>query len=85
LRPKLPWSQKLDVFVKNPQPVFEILEILKEDPIKFVQKSVANNLTDYLKVNPEPTKALLRRWSVSSAKTTQWIIKHATRKITMEN
>lgn len=81
LRPKLPWATKLETFIKQPQVVFEILEILKEDEIKFVQKSVANNLTDYLKVNKEPTLVLLKRWQHSDNKNTQWIIKHATRKI----
>lgn len=81
LRPKLPWASKLDTFVDNPAPVFEILEILKQDDIKFVKKSVANHLTDYLKVNPEPTRQLIDEWRQSSDKNTQWIVKHATRKI----
>lgn len=82
LRPKLPWAPKLDTFVDDPEPVFEILEILKQEPIKFVQKSVANHLTDYLKVNPEPTtRKLIKQWQKSSNPNTQWIIKHATRKI----
>ncbi|MGB0178285.1 MAG: DNA alkylation repair protein, partial [Owenweeksia sp.] len=80
LRPKLPWAPKLDVFVENPQPVFEILELLKEDEIKFVQRSVANHLTDYLKVNPAPTLRLLSAWKKSDHPSTKWIIKHATRK-----
>jgi 3-methyladenine DNA glycosylase AlkC len=80
-RPKLPWSTKLDVFIDNPEPVFNILSLLKEDEVKFVQKSVANNITDYLKVNYEKTKELLLDWSRSSNKSTEWIIKHATRKI----
>lgn len=81
LRPKLPWSSKLDTFIENPDPVFEILEMLKEDPIKFVQKSVGNHLTDYLKVNPEPTIELIEKWNLSDNKNTKWIIKRATRKI----
>lgn len=81
LRPKLPWAPKLTEFIDQPKPVFEILEILKEDPIKFVQKSVANHITDYLKVNPEPTKALIADWERSNNPHTQWIIKHATRKL----
>lgn len=81
LRPKLPWAPKLDEFVHDTTPVFAILELLKEDPVKFVQKSVANHLTDYLKVNPEPTRELLARWRTSNNPSTQWIIKHATRKI----
>lgn len=81
LRPKLPWATKLDTFIENPQPVFEILEVLKEDNIKYVQKSVANHLTDYLKVNPEPTRELIKNWQKSQNVNTQWIINRATRKI----
>lgn len=81
LRPKLPWAPKLDTFIEHPEPVFEILEMLKEDPVKFVQKSVANHITDYLKVNPEPTRELIRRWQSSNNSPTQWIIKRATRNI----
>lgn len=80
-RPKLPWSTKLDTFIDDPKPVFKILDILKEDEIKFVQKSVANNLTDYLKVNYEAARTLLINWSKSDNTHTKWIIKHATRKI----
>ena len=80
-RPKLPWSTKLDTFIEKPEPVFSILDILKEDRVKFVQKSVANNLTDYLKVNYEAARTLLLEWSKSNNTITKWIIKHATRKI----
>lgn len=81
LRPKLPWAPKLDEFVNDPAPVFAILELLKEDDVKFVQKSVANHLTDYCKVNPEPTRVLIDRWRTSPNRNTQWIVNHATRKI----
>lgn len=81
LRPKLPWAPKLDEFITEPEPVFDILEILKADDSKFVQKSVANHLTDYLKVNPGPTRALIARWRKSDNKNTQWIVKYATRKL----
>lgn len=80
LRPKLPWASKLDTFIHHPQPVFEILEILKEDPVMFVKKSVGNHLTDWLKVNPEPAVRLIREWQTSDNKHTRWIIKRATRK-----
>lgn len=81
LRPKLPWAPKLDEFVDNPKPVFEILEILNTDPIKFVKKSVANHLTDYLKVNAKAVRPLITRWRNTKNEHTLWIVKHATRKI----
>ncbi len=81
LRPKLPWASKLDIFIENPNPVFEILELLKEDPIKFVKKSVANHITDYIKVNPEAAFRLIHSWKQSDNLHTLWIIRHATRKM----
>ncbi len=81
LRPKLPWATKLDTFIESPKPVFQILENLMEDDIKFVKKSVANHLTDYLKVNKNETVKFIKKHQRSENKNTQWIIKHATRKI----
>ncbi len=82
LRPKLPWAKKLDLFTENPTPVFAILELLKDDPIKFVMKSVGNHLADYLKLNPSPALLLLDRWAADPNATPHrhWIIKHAKRK-----
>jgi 3-methyladenine DNA glycosylase AlkC len=79
LRPKLPWAPKLDTWNQNPGPIFEILEILREDTIKFVKKSVANHLRDWIKVNPSAAKEVVRRWSESKNENTQWILKHAQR------
>lgn len=81
LRPKLPWSPKLDTFLDNPQPVFDILELLKEDSVTFVKKSVANHLTDWLKVRPVPVTTLIKRWQKSDNPHTRWIVKRATRKV----
>lgn len=84
LRPKLPWSTKLEMFNDNHNAVFDILELLKEDEVMYVKKSVANHLTDWLKVNREPTEKLIKRWRESNNKHTGWIIKRATRKITVD-
>ena len=81
VRPKLPWAKKLDVFVEDYRSVFELLENLKEDPIMFVKKSVANNVADYLKLNPEPAWELIERWRTSENPHTQWMVKHATRSV----
>lgn len=81
LRPKLPWAPKLDTFLHNPDPVFRILDILKEDEIMFVKKSVANHLTDWIKVNPNAAEGLIKKWEKSANTNTQWILKRATRKM----
>lgn len=80
LRPKLPWAEKLDLFVDNPAPVFTILNHLKADPVTFVKKSVANHLTDYLKVNPPAASELIKIWSRTDNEHTRWILRRATRK-----
>ncbi len=80
LRPKLPWASKLDTFIQNPMPVFHILELLKEDEIMFVKRSVANHLADWIKVNKEAVMPLIERWQTSDDKNTQWIVKRATRR-----
>lgn len=80
-RPKLPWATKLDEFVDNPEPVFKTLDNLIEDDIKFVQKSVANNIADYLKVNKVEAVKFIQKYQNSDNKNTKWILKHATRKI----
>lgn len=79
LRPKLPWAPKLDVWNDNPKPIFEILELLKEDEVKFVKKSVANHVRDWVKVNPKEAKKLIATWSKSKNEHTKWILKHAQR------
>ena len=81
LRPKLPWAPKLDTFIENPAPVFRILDILKRDDILFVKKSVANHLTDWIKVNSEKTIPLIEEWRKIDNPNTKWIIKRATRKM----
>ncbi len=79
LRPKLPWAPKLYIWNEDPEKVFAILEILKEDEVKFVKKSVANHLRDWLKVNPEEAKKIITKWSKSKNEHTLWILKHAQR------
>lgn len=81
LRPKLPWAKKLEIFIENPKPVFDILNKLMNEEVKFVAKSVANNIADYLKVNRSEADKFISKWSESNNKNTAWIIKHACRNI----
>jgi len=78
-RPKLPWATKLDLFIENPVPVFKILKNLIQDEVKFVQKSVANNIADYLKVNQNEVTKFIKLYEKTDCKNTLWILKHATR------
>lgn len=79
LRPRLPWSKRLDLFIDDPAPVFAVLEALRDDPSKFVQKSVANNVNDYLKDNRQAAMELLDSWTAAPTPQRRWIIRHALR------
>ncbi|WP_276486052.1 DNA alkylation repair protein [Paraflavitalea pollutisoli] len=77
-RPRLPWAMALPALKKDPTPILPILENLKDDPAEFVRKSVANNLNDIVKDNPDIVLAIVRRWQGYSPRT-DWIIKHGSR------
>lgn len=77
-RPRLPWAMALPALKKNPEPIIPILENLKNDESEFVRKSVANNLNDIAKDNPDTVIALVKNWQ-GQTKNTDWIIKHGSR------
>lgn len=79
LRPRLPWARKFDRFIKDPKPILSILENLKDDDSRFVQKSVANNLNDILKDNYHVGIEVLKIWSKDAQPNRKWIIAHALR------
>ena len=85
LRPNLPWATKLTIFIEEPEPVFSILENLKNDPEKYVQTSVANMINDYFKVNFEAASDIITKWSANPEEHTKWIIKHAIRNYRKKN
>lgn len=56
----------------------KILEILKNDDEKYVQKSVANNLNDISKDNPEVVIQFIKA-NINKTQNTNWIVKHGAR------
>ena len=84
-RPRLPWAQKLDQFIINPNPILPVLNNLKDDTSKYVQKSVANCLNDILKDNPSIAKEVIQKWNADATKERKWIIKHALRNLLKHN
>lgn len=77
-RPRLPWAIALPIFKKDPSKVLEIIEILKFDKSKYVQKSVANNLNDISKDNPAIVINFVKK-NLGQTKELDWICKHASR------
>lgn len=78
-RSRLPWGKKLGVLIKNPELILPILQNLRSDSSKYVQRSVANHLNDISKDNPSVFYAVIREWKKSGHPSTEWIIKHALR------
>lgn len=80
VRIRLPWSQKLMVALDEFERYAAILTNLKDDPERFVQKSVGNNLNDLYKEDPEKAGLLISMWLESGqSKAQSWIIKHGRR------
>ncbi|MBT5856152.1 hypothetical protein HOH87_05920 [bacterium] len=77
-RPRLPWMIALPALKKDPTPILPILEALKNDPERYVQLSVANNLNDIAKDHPDLTLSTAQKWKGTS-KSTDWVVKHACR------
>lgn len=80
VRIRLPWSEKIYVALDEFEHYAEILTNLKDDPEKFVQKSVGNNLNDLYKDAPEKADFLISEWQKTpTTKAQEWIIKHGRR------
>ena len=80
VRIRLPWSQKLLTALEEFERYTMLLTNLKDDPERFVQKSVGNNLNDLYKEAPQKADFLIAQWEKSGqSKAQQWIIKHGRR------
>ncbi len=80
-RPRLPWGMQLPQFIRNPEPLAAILEKLKADESLYVRRSVANNLNDISKDNPDWMIALCSQWLDDKHEYTDWVVKHALRSL----
>jgi 3-methyladenine DNA glycosylase AlkC len=79
IRPRLPWGLRLTRFCDEPQPILTLLEKLKDDPSVYVRKSVANNLNDISKDNPNDVVTICQRWIKGASPQRQFIIRQALR------
>jgi 3-methyladenine DNA glycosylase AlkC len=80
VRIRLPWSQKLFVALEEFERYETILTNLKDNPEKYVQKSVGNNLNDLFKDAPDKAKYIIAEWEKTpGSKAQEWIIKHGMR------
>jgi 3-methyladenine DNA glycosylase AlkC len=79
-RPRGVMLAHIDDLKEDPSPLKKILEPLLDDPSDYVQKSVANNLNDISKDNPEIVLAWTKEWNTPDAtKQRHWILARALR------
>ena len=82
LRPRLPWARKLEKVIDQPALLKPVLDQLQNDPIQYVQKSVANCLNDIIKDNLDYAKDIINEWCTDPMTPQRsWIVKHALRKL----
>jgi 3-methyladenine DNA glycosylase AlkC len=77
-RPRLPWGLAIPQYKKDPSPIIPVLETLIEDPSDYVRKSVANNLNDISKDNPDLFLEFVNKW-YSRNDTINQVLKQASR------
>lgn len=78
-RPKLPWGVKIGLDTREP---LCLLDVLHADSTRFVTRSVANQLNDIAKINPDLVLERLNHWKkqkLQSPKELDFIIRHALR------
>ena len=78
-RPRLPWAMRLPIFIKNPSPVIDLLEILKDDDKEYVRRSVANNLNDIAKDHPGRVASIAGQWMKGAGRERKRLIRHSCR------
>lgn len=77
-RPMLPWASALPDFKKNPDAILPILTTLRDDKSAYVRRSVANNLNDISKHNPQIVIKLTKQW-LGYSHNRDKLLKHACR------
>jgi 3-methyladenine DNA glycosylase AlkC len=78
-RPRLPWGMRIPHFIRDPRPVFPILDTLKDDDELYVRRSVANHLGDIAKDHPKLAFELCEKWLDGASAQRKWVIRHAVR------
>lgn len=80
MRISLPWAKKTTAALSEFEIYQQILTTLKDDPHRFVQKSVGNNLNDLYKVGPSQAQGIVDSWHAADlTESARWVIRHGQR------
>ena len=78
-RPRLPWNMQLAVFVRDPSPLVPLLARLRDDPVEYVRRSVANNLNDIAWDHPDLVAVVAAEWIRGASPERARLVRHACR------
>ena len=79
-RPRGGWTTHIEALTQDPEPGLRLLELVRSDPSRYVQRSVGNWLNDASKTRPDRVRVVCTRWtSESPSKETHWIVNWALR------
>ncbi|MEM7408130.1 MAG: DNA alkylation repair protein [Pseudomonadota bacterium] len=79
IRPLLPWAPRISIALPD---IIAVLDELHADPTRYVTRSVANNLNDISKLEPNLVYAALSRWRDQHRQAPSelaWMTRHALR------
>ena len=79
-RPRGVWTAHIEALKQDPEPALKLLEVVRSDPSRYVQRSVGNWLNDASKSRPDWVVSVCSRWTQESAtQETAWTVNHALR------
>ena len=78
-RTRLPWGARVPGLADALDRRVALLDALRHDPERYVQRSVANHLGDILKDDEDAGLDILERWSSDDHPATTWMVRHAAR------
>ncbi len=79
-RPRGVWTLHIEALKSDPAPGLSLLEPVRSDPSRYVQRPVGNWLNDASRSRPDWVRAVTRRWlRVSRTPEIEWTVRHALR------
>lgn len=82
IRPLLPWAPRVNLPLPD---IVEVLAKLYRDPTRYVTRSVANNLNDIAKIDPDLVVGTLASWPPGDVDEFAWLKNHALRTLLKHN
>jgi 3-methyladenine DNA glycosylase AlkC len=81
-RPRGVWTFHIDALKRDPEPGRALLEPVRADASRYVQRAVGNWINDASRTRPDWAKRIGARWlRESPTEETRWIVRHALRTV----